>query len=140
MTAHEDLSRSEVVKAPSNRSFGLVFTAGFLAIGLWPLVKHEGLRTWALALSAVFVTLTLAAPVLLTWPNKLWLRFGQLLNRVVSPVALAVLFFGVVTPTGLLMRAVSRSGRRWRKDPSAGSYWSARTPPGPPPASLRNQF
>src|SRR5690349_501616 len=111
MAAHEDLSRSEAVKGPSNRSFGYVFTSAFLVIGVWPLVRHGEVRTWAFAVSGLFLVLTLLAPALLTVPNRLWMRFGRLLNRIVSPIALCVLFYGVVTPTGLAMRVLSRSGR-----------------------------
>ena len=33
-------------------------------------------------------------------PNRLWLRFGLLLNRIVSPVVLAFMFYVVVMPMG----------------------------------------
>jgi hypothetical protein len=58
----------------------------------------------------------------------------------VSPVVLGIMFFLVVTPIGLLMRAFGKDPLRLRFDKSASSYWLDRTPPGPPPESLSDQF
>jgi hypothetical protein len=63
-----------------------------------------------------------------------------LLHSIVSPVALAILFYGVVMPTGLLMRLLGKDPLRLRLDSRAASYWIERTPPGPDAESLKNQF
>jgi hypothetical protein len=81
-----------------------------------------------------------AAPQLLTVPNRLWLRFGLLLNRIISPVALAFLFYFVVTPTGVFMRVFGKDNLRLRRNASDKSYWIKREPPGPKPDSLNHQF
>ena len=140
MSAHENLSRPQETKASSNRAFGWVFTVAFAVIAIWPLVSHGAVRWWALAVSAVFLVVTLFAPALLAFPNKLWMRFGALLHRVVSPVVVGFLFYVVVTPMGMLMRALSKKDMRWRRGGSANSYWIRREPPGPAPDSLNNQF
>jgi hypothetical protein len=77
---------------------------------------------------------------LLTIPNRLWLGFGMLLHRVTSPVALGIIFYVVVMPTGLLMRAFGKDILRLRHDPAAESYWIKREPPGPKPDSMPHQF
>jgi hypothetical protein len=134
MPTHEDFSRTHDVKASSNRGFGWVFTAAFAILGLWPLLFGHAARGWALIVSAVF------APALLALPNRLWLRLGLLLNRIVSPVMLGVMFYGVVTPMGALMRLLGRDGLRLRREQGEASYWVKREPPGPKPDSLNNQF
>ena len=140
MASHEDLSRTHDVKASSNRSFGWVFTAVFAVIGVWPLVSGGPLRWWALITAAVFMVATLLAPALLALPNRVWLRFGLLLNRIVSPVALAIMFYVVVTPMGLLMRLFAKDNLHLRDRDVDASYWIRRDPPGPKPDSLTNQF
>ena len=79
-------------------------------------------------------------PQMLAPLNRLWFRFGLLLHKIVSPVVLAIMFFLVFTPTGMIMRALGKDPLRLRLDKNATSYWIERTPPGPSPESLGDQF
>jgi hypothetical protein len=63
-----------------------------------------------------------------------------LLGALVSPLALGVLYYGVLTPLGVLMRLAGKDPLRLRREPGAASYWLPRQPPGPPPDSMTNQF
>ena len=72
--------------------------------------------------------------------NRLWLKFGLLLYKVMNPLILGLLFFVTIMPIGLVMRAFGKDFLRLRLDRNAKSYWIDRTPPGPPPQSMRNQF
>jgi hypothetical protein len=137
---HEDFSRPQQVKASSNRAFGWVFVIVFLIIALRPLPFGGTVRWWWLIVSGLVAVVTLAAPALLTIPNRLWLRFGLLLHHIVSPVVLTIMFFMVVTPLGLLMRAFAKGSLRLRFDASSESYWIKRDPPGPKPNSMNHQF
>jgi hypothetical protein len=137
---HEDFSREQQFKVSGNRAFGWVFVTVFLIIALWPLVFGGTLRWWSLIVSALVMLVTIAAPSLLTVPNRLWLRFGLLLHRIVSPVVLGIMFYLVVMPMGLLMRAFGKDFLRLRRNDSAESYWIKREPPGPQPDSMPHQF
>lgn len=129
-----------VIEGSSDRSFGLVFTVFFLVVTSLPLFYGNGLRLWALGLAGAFLMLALTAPKLLSPFNRLWTRFGMLLHRVVSPLALGILFYGVVMPTGLLMRLFGKDLLRLRLDKSANSYWIQRRPSEPTPESLKLPF
>ncbi len=137
---HESFAREEEVQGSSDRAFGLVFAAvfGLLGgIGLWT----GSAAAWGwIAGSCAFLALALAWPAALAPLNRLWLRLALLLYRVVSPVTMAVLFFLVVTPTGLLMRLFGKDPLRLAREPDAPSYWLKREPPGPAPETMRNQF
>ncbi len=137
---HEDFSRGQTVTASSNKAFGWVFVVVFLVIALWPVFSGGGPRLWSLIVSGLLVVITLAVPTLLTIPNNLWQRFGQLLHRIVSPLVLAVMFFVVVTPIGRLMRLLGKRSLRLDRDAAAQSYWIKRDPPGPKPDSMPRQF
>ncbi|HKQ25274.1 MAG TPA: SxtJ family membrane protein [Burkholderiales bacterium] len=141
MTAqgHEDLSRTHEIKGSSNRAFGGVFVGLFAIIGVWPLLFGGAVRWWSMIISIAILVITLLAPKLLTIPNRLWMRFGLLLNRIISPVALGLLFYFVVTPMGALMRVFGKDNLRLRHA-SDTSYWIKRDPPGPKPDSLNHQF
>jgi saxitoxin biosynthesis operon SxtJ-like protein len=140
MATHEDFSRAQQVKASSNRAFGWTFVAVFLIVGLWPLGFGGGLRWWSVVVGAIVMLATLAMPALLTLPNRLWLRFGALLHRLVSPIVLAFMFYVVITPMGLLMRAFGKDLLRLRRGDPSASYWLKRDPPGPKPSSMSKQF
>jgi predicted membrane metal-binding protein len=137
---HEDFSREEHVKAGSDRGFGFVF-AGFFALvsalSWWR--GHIGWH-WTLPLAAAFVVVALVYPRLLAPLNKLWLKIGLLLYKVMNPLVLGLLFFVTITPIGFVMRLAGKDFLRLRLDRGAKSYWIERTPPGPPPQSMRNQF
>lgn len=137
---HEDLRREIEVEGSSNRSFGVVFTVVFLVIALLPLLKGEGPRVWGLAVSGMIAALTLFRPAVLTVPNRLWMRFGLLLGKIVSPVVIGILFYGIITPFGIVMRLAGKDPLRLKRDHGATTYWIRRDPPGPPPESLTNQF
>ena len=127
-------------KPGSERSFGLVFAGVFLLVALWPLVSRASPRLWAIAVAAAFALCAWLAPQVLAPLNRLWFRFGELLHRIVSPIALGVIFFGVITPYALVMRLFGRDELLLRKGSARPSYWVRREPPGPPPESFRNQF
>lgn len=128
------------IQSSSDRSFGFVFAAVFLIIALYPLLNAQGVRIWAIAVSGVFLLLAMFLPKVLAPANRLWTKFGLLLHNIVSPIALGILFFLVVTPTGLLLRFFKKDPLRLRFDSAADSYWIKRDPPGPAADSLNNQF
>jgi hypothetical protein len=137
---HEVLERNEKLQGSSNRSFGIVFTVVFAIIGLLPLFHGGRVRLWGLGMAAVFAVLAFAAPQVLAPLNRLWLKLGLFLHTIVNPIVLGIMFFLVVTPTGLLMRLFGKDPLRLKRDPAAASYWIERTPPGPKPESLGDQF
>jgi hypothetical protein len=138
--AHETLQRDEAVQLSSNRVFGFVFVAVFLVIGLLPLVSQGGIRLWSVIVAAALTLVALAVPDWLAPLNRLWMRFGMLLHRIVSPLVLGILFFGVITPMGVVMRLFGKDLLRLRAEPQAPSYWVQRTPPGPARDSFKHQF
>ena len=125
---------------PSNRSFGTLFVVVFALLGAYGWWRGSAFYGFALALSAVTLVLTLAKPDWLAPANRAWMKLGELLNRIVSPIALGIVFYGVLTPMALVMRLIGRDAMQRRFDPSAGTYWIERKPPGPDPSGLPNQF
>jgi Saxitoxin biosynthesis operon protein SxtJ len=91
-------------------------------------------------LSTAFAAAAAVRPHLLAPLNRLWLKLGLLLHRVVTPAIMGLLFYLVITPMGLVMRLRGTDFLRLRRDPRAQSYWIVRTPPGPAPETMKNQF
>jgi hypothetical protein len=110
----------------SNRNFGLTFAGLFLAAGLWPTIHHAPLRIWALGLAFFLVPVSLMRPAWLRPLNLVWYRIGLLLHRIVSPLIMALLFFAVVTPVGLLMGLLGNDPLALKPARTKASTWIAR--------------
>lgn len=137
---HEDYGREAEIEGSSDRGFGLVFAVVFSIVALLPLYGGGEVRVWAAAVAGVFGGLALVLPRVLAPLNRLWMKLGMLIQRVVSPIILGLLFFVTITPIGLFMRMLGKDFLRLRWDPDADSYWIPREPPGPEPESMKNQF
>jgi hypothetical protein len=112
------------IKRKDNITFGILFFILFLIIGLYPL-KSEGLiRIWSVVLSLVFLIITIIRPNLFTFTNKLWIQFGILLGKIISPVVMGLVFFFVVTPIGILVRIFKKDVMGLKRD--ANTYWIKR--------------
>ena len=123
------------IKVSSNKSFGIVFFIFFLAVSLYPLINSQEYRLWALITSLVFLILGLFNSSSLTPLNLLWFKFGMLLGRIVSPIIMALVFFCVVTPTGLIMKLFNKDLLKLKKN-NKKSYWIERKSK----SEMKNQF
>lgn len=125
------------IKISSNRSFGVVFFLFFFILFLWPLTKGQEVKIWLFIVSVIFLVLGLINSKLLTPLNQIWFKFGILLGRFVSPLVMGAVFFAVVTPTGFIMRLVSKNFLRLKKDNNAITYWIEKKDN---KTSMKNQF
>ena len=124
----------------SDRAFGLVFTILFLVIGAWPLMRDGHPRLWAFAIAALFLLAALLVPTVLAPLNRLWMAFGLLLGRIISPIMLLLVYVVAVVPTGLIMRLRGKDPLNRGFDRAAPSYWVHRNPPGKPDETMGRQF
>lgn len=120
------------VPLPSNRTFGWTFAVIFLLIGLF--------QPWVLVASALVAAVTLTRAQWLAPLNRAWMKLGALMHAVVSPVIMGLMFFGVFTPMGWVMRRFGWDAMRRARDAAAPSYWIRRDPAGPADDSYRNLF
>ena len=127
---------SEKVHMGSNRSFGIVFFIVFGLIGFYPLINDGDLRLWSLLISLIFLILGFLNSKILTPLNILWFKFGIFLGKIVSPIILGIIFFIVVTPTGILMRAFKKDLLNLKFN-SNKSYWIEKKGP---KSKMKNQF
>jgi hypothetical protein len=137
---HEDLSRDGEIRRSSDRVFGLILAAFFLVITLGPLWHRHNPRLWALAPAAAFLGLSLLRPSMLAPLNKLWMRLGLLLQKIVNPIVMGALFYGTVTPFAIIMRLLKKDPLQLKWQSDSKSYWITRTPRSPAPQSMKDQF
>jgi hypothetical protein len=109
------------VKQKNNFIFGILFFIFFLIIGLYPLISIGTIRIWSITLSLAFLFITIIKPNLLNFLNKLWIKFGILLGKIISPIVMGLVFFLVVTPIGMLVRILKKDVMGLKR--GASSYW-----------------
>ena len=124
------------VKISSNRSFGIVFFVVFLIIAIYPLTHSGDLRLWSVIISITFLVLGLLNSKILTPLNKLWFKLGIFLGKIISPIIMGIIFFLVVTPTGLIIRLFGKDVLNLKYNKNK-SYWIEKKGP---KSIMKNQF
>jgi hypothetical protein len=109
------------IKSKNNITFGILFFIFFLIIGLYPLISNEPIRIWSFIVSMVFLIITIIKHNLFTFLNKLWIKFGILLGKIISPIVMGLVFFFVVTPVGILVKILKKDIMGLKRGKT--SYW-----------------
>ena len=113
------------------------FFAAVAALQAW---KGHSVYVVPLFVALVFLGVTSVKPDLLAPLNRAWMKLAEILNRIVSPIVMGIVFFGIFTPMGWVMRRFGRDPLRRTFDTSKKSYWIDRNPAGPNAEDLHNQF
>ena len=124
------------IKLPTNRNFGIVFFVVFLIIAIWPILNENDIRLWSLIISLIFLILGIANSKLLTPLNKIWFKFGIFLGNFIAPIVMGFIYFVVVTPTGLIMKALGKDLLNLKKN-NKETYWIKKDNSN---NNLKNQF
>ena len=105
------------------RHFGLIVGGIFGVIGFWPMVfRGQGPRLWALAIAVALVIPAVVLPRSLTRVHRVWMAVGETLGWINTSILLSVVFYGIVTPMGIIMRCLGRDPMHRRFDPGAVTY------------------
>jgi len=106
----------------SNRSFGIIFSIVFLLIAVWPILNNQDIRYWSIVISLVFFILGLLNSTILTPLNKVWSKFGILLNKIIPPIIMFIIFFFIVTPTGFILKLFGKDLLKIKKK-NVKTFW-----------------
>ena len=129
--------KQKEIKISSNKSFGLVFFVIFIIIALWPLLNDGNIRIWSIIVSIIFLILGLLNSKILTPFNKLWMRLGALLGIIVSPIVMGVVYFGIITPIGLIIKLFGKDVLNLKLDKNKKTYWTLKKKI---PSKMKDQF
>lgn len=135
-----DLQGNTEVRMGSERSFAWVFGGVFLIIALFPLLSSDSPRIWALLTSLAFFLVGAVRPEIVRPLNRLWFRFGLLLNKIISPIVMGIIFFSTVTPIGLIRRLFNADPLNQKFDPESDTYWINIDPEKERHSSMKQQF
>lgn len=138
---HESFNLKDAAhQGSSDKSFGLIFAVFFLIAFTFLLLKYGSIYWSLFIVSGVFFVMSFVASKLLSPLHRLWLRLGELLHKIVSPVIFAVIYFLLITPISLLKRIVSGASLELKFNKDVKSYWIVREPLAPSSSNMFNQF
>jgi hypothetical protein len=112
------------INKKNNITFGILFFIFFLIIGLYPLISVGVIRIFSVVLSLLFLIITIVRPNLFTFLNRSWIQFGIFFGKIIFPIVMGLIFFFVVTPTGMLVRILKKDVMGLKT--GASSYWIKR--------------
>lgn len=131
--------KSSEIELPSNKKFGLFFTFIFAVSATYFYISEN--MVWAylfITIAIIFLVTTLVRAKLLLSLNKSWMLFGIVLGKIISPIVLGVIFFGLFMPIAIFMRLSGRDELKLKLSNKV-SHWIVRRDP-IKSDSFKNQF
>lgn len=111
-------------KKDTNRSFGILFFIVFFIISIWPNLSGGELRLWSFVLAIIFLIMGVTKSRFLTPLNIAWIKFGEFLGAIITPVIMGQVFFLVVLPIGIFMRVLGKDFLSLKFNKNIGTYWN----------------
>lgn len=116
----------KIKKISSNRSFGIVFFVIFFVLAFWSFSgSFDEIKLLPLCIATIFLVLGLINSNLLTPLNIIWIKFGNLLGKIVAPIVMGAIYFVIITPLGLILRLFKKDLLQMHFS-KKNSYWIKR--------------
>jgi hypothetical protein len=131
---------SDNLNIPKNRDFGFFWSTIFLLAGIYTFYFHGAIWGVGFLLLCIFTfTISVFKEGYLQPLNKAWMRLGLILGKVISPIVLGIIFFGIFFPVGITIRLSGRDELhlRLRREKS---HWINRTSDSTNVSSFNNQY
>jgi hypothetical protein len=108
----------------AEKEFGLIVGLVFSLLGLWWIYRGKFLNVAYVftAVGATLVLLGIVVPRVLIVPRRAWMKLAEGMSYVSSRIILALIFFLVLTPIGLIKRAMGWDPLH-RRSGSRDSFW-----------------
>ncbi len=110
------------IKLPSNKRFGFFFSFVFLMLSLYYFIYFNYLFFLFFGLFFVFILLSFFKPNSLYNINRIWMTFGFLLGKIISPIIMGFIFFLIFTPISLIMKIIGRDELNIKFNQTS-TYW-----------------
>ena len=107
----------------SNKSFGLVFGLVFILLFLYNLIKHEELNIYFFILSVFFLLFAFIYPNIFGPFNKIWIKFGDLLGKIIAPIIMFLVYFTVIFITSIVLKIFNKDILDLNINKASKSFW-----------------
>lgn len=112
----------------SNRSFGLLVGAILCVFGSARCYLHSAATLEYIIISGGISLIVCGwlLPQVLTPLNNYWFKFGKLLQAVMTPIIMFILYFGLFVPFGLLMKLFYYNPLQAKLKAEQPTYWQVK--------------
>lgn len=111
------------------RQFAWGWGIFFGAMAICKFTHHPKAAIWLAVTAIVGIALYWLAPIIFRWIFVIWMVLAYPIGWVVSQIALALMFYGIITPVALLFRLTGRDRLRRFKPANTKTYWIAKQMP-----------
>jgi len=120
-----DLKQHVSVKRSSDKSFGYTFSIFFLILSFLPLIYSNKINIYLLFISVLFLIITISFTRLLKLPNKIWLKFGEILSYITSPIIMFLIFVTAFLPTKIILMIFNKKLLNDKINKNKKTYWTS---------------
>jgi len=129
----------QAVSQKELKNFGLLVGGILLVIGLWPMLLHgESLRVWVVGVGGLLIGLGGLYPQSLAPIHKGWMWVGHLLGWINTRILLGLVFYGLITPIGIVLRVMGKDTMSQALSETGPTYRVTRQPR--PRSHMKYQF
>ena len=114
------------IEYSNEKKFGYFFSFVFFLIALYPLLFDSSIRIWSLIVSLLLLCISFKFSKLLIIPNKIWNNLGILLNKIVSPIIMFLIFIITFYPIGFIFKILQIDLLNKKFNLKTKSYWIKR--------------
>ena len=130
---------SNVASVKELRNFGLMVGGVFSVLGLWPMLLHGELpRVWAIVTGGSLIVLGILLPRALAHVHQGWMWIGHILGWINTRILLSLVFYGLITPIGIVFRMMRKDTMRQAFSEASPTYRVNRQPR--PRSHMKYQF
>lgn len=113
------------------RKFGLIVSCIFLALGLSPILKGKDSNFFMIVPAIILIFFAVILPKILLPFYRVWMRLGKILGKINSFIVLSLIFYFVLTPLGIVRRALKIDSRKFAYKINENSHWIKKIPGNP---------
>ena len=121
----------------TSKNFGLIIGTIILIYSFVPLLILEKMNVFAFVISILIYIISIIFPTLLILPTRLWIKLGNALGYIISPIVMGIIFYFTVFPTNLVLKLFNKNLLELQYNKSLKSYWYKKEKT---LSSMKNQF
>ncbi len=118
-----ELNQYTQYKESSPRSFGFVFSIFFIILALLPTLYDQKIDQLYLFLAFCIFLISFIYPSFFYFPNLVWLKIGEILGKIVSPLIMLLIFVLAFLTTKLVLFIFNKQLLNDRFDKNIKTYW-----------------